>query len=161
MPARARGPLSLIDPSWLFLGAGLALVASAALIPAFEDLRQARFHRDRAAAMERFRLERLATYSAYLDAIERGDETLMRSLASTQLNLVPVGTHVALTPVRTGEDADVFRDLDPEYIAPIEPMPIGSTLERWSLDPSARLWLLAFGCFFTLVGVLPAAPRRR
>ncbi len=153
---RSRAPLFALDPSWLFLGAGLSLVVAAALIPAFDDLSQARYHRDRAVAMERYRLERLASYTAFLGAIEDGNQTLMRSLASSQLNLTPTDTELVLLPARTATSGDdVFTDLDPAYAAPPEPVPVGSTLERWSLDPRTRLWLLASGALFTLIGVLP------
>lgn len=159
---RTRGPLFLLDPSWLFLGAGLALIASAALIPAIDDLRAARFHRDRAVAMERYRLERLANYTSFLTALEGRHPTLMRSLATSQLNLVPEGTEIVVFPAAThDEGADVFARLDPAYVAPEPPEPVGSTLERWSLDPTTRLWLIASGAFFTLLGVLPGVTPNR
>ena len=163
MPPRAPlNPLAILDPAWLFLLAGVTLVIAAALIPAFDDLKDAQHHRDRAVAMERYRLERLATHTAFLGALETEDQTLLRSLAATQLNRVPMNDEVLLLPIRTGDAGqDVFTDLDPEYAAPPAPQPVGSTLERWTLDPSSRLWLLALGVFCILLGVLPSAGTQR
>lgn len=155
-------PLSIIDPTWLFLGAGITLVVAAALIPAFDDLADARYHRERALAMERYRLEKLATHTAYLSALETEDPTLLKNLAATQLNRAPAGDEILLLPARTNDAGrDVFTELDPAYIAPEPPAGVGSTLERWTLNPTSRLWLLALGVFCVLLGVLPsAAPKR-
>lgn len=153
---RPLAPLSILDPSWLFLLAGLALVASAVLIPAFDDLTQARHHRDRAVAMEAYRNERLANYTGYLGALDARDETLMRSLAASQLNLTPRGTELLVLPARSGgAGSDVFAQLDPVYTPPEPPTKVGSTLERWAMQPRTRLWVIAFGALCVLVGILP------
>ncbi|MEM1423486.1 MAG: hypothetical protein AAGH64_05725, partial [Planctomycetota bacterium] len=108
-----------------------------------------------------YRLERLATHTAFLAALEAEDETLLRSLAASQLNRAPVGDEIVLIPARTGDAGqEVFTDLDPVYTSPEAPARVGSTLERWSLNPSTRLWLLALGVFCILLGVLPGASPR-
>ena len=86
----------------------------------------------------------------------------MRSLAASQLNRQPADTELVLLPARTNSVGDdLFADLDPEYTAPEAPEPVGSTLERWTLDPSTRLWLLAGGACCVLLGVLPGVSTTR
>ena len=78
--------------------AGLGVLISTVLIPAIDDLEQARWQRDRAAAIERHRVERLERYGAYLDAVMRAEESVVLALAAEQLNRVPAGSQ-PLIPV--------------------------------------------------------------
>ena len=42
----------MIDPGWLFILAGMGVLAAVVLIPASENLQRARWQRDRALAVE-------------------------------------------------------------------------------------------------------------
>jgi hypothetical protein len=174
MPASARQPKRLprplfrIDTGWLFLTAGCAIIAATVLIPAKLDLDQALWQRDRAIAIEGHRLERLARYGAYLDALRREDQSLVLSLAALKLNMSPVD-RVPLGPFidPATTSASVFPGLEPPPLeiaaAPIPPArnPRASTLERWTTDETVRLWLIGAGVLCALVGLLPAAVTQR
>lgn len=151
-------PRPAIDSGWLLLLSGVTLLASALLIPAADELAHARWQRDRTIALERAHLERLDRHRAYLDALERGDEALARSLVTTQLNLIPED-HAPLD-LDGPPDADVFAALEPA--PPTLPVRTthDSTLSRLALGPSSRLWLIAVGALLTLVGLLPPSVSR-
>lgn len=155
------GPLFRFDAGWLYLVSGCALIAATVLIPATRDLREAQWHRDRALAVEQWRSKRLENYSAYLDALDRGDESLALSLAQTQLNLAPEGKQ-ALVDVSQDwpGDASVFDALEPEFAPAIRPQEASTLLGRLATGERSRLWLLALGGMLLLVGLMPAESER-
>lgn len=159
--AARRRPLVSIDAGWLFLLAGLAILAATTLIPAYEDLAEARWQRDRAVAIERHRLQRLDRYGAYLDAVQRGEESVVLALAAEQLNKVPVGWKPLLPVAEPGlRGASVFPPLEPPPLRINERPKVDSTLERLATGETSRLWLLICGAVCVLLGVLPAARPR-
>ena len=156
----------MADPGWLFLVAGLAVLASVMLIPAQDDLESARWQRDRALAIERHRLERLERYAAYLDAVDRGDEAVLRSLAAMQLNKAPAGwIPVSLDeagglvsdPARA--TASVFPALEPEPLKIEERVKVRTTLSDLVTGKDSRWLMLIGGAVCVLIGVLPTARR--
>lgn len=158
---RVAGPLFRLDPGWLFLVSGAAILSATVLIPAADDLARAKHERDRARAAERWHAKRLENYSAYLDALQRRDPTLVLSLASTQLNLAPVDKQAMLDASDLSlPPADVFAGLDPSFTgAAALPRP-RSLLQRWTTDDRTRPWLIAGGALSVLVGLMPATRRR-
>jgi hypothetical protein len=158
--ARAR-PLFRLDPGWLFLLSGIALVSATVLIPAFDDLRKAEWNRDRARAVENYRKARLSNYSEYLDAARHEDRTLVVSLAATQLNLAPADKQAMLDTTQVGlPPVDIFSPLEPAFKHPPTPAAPRSTLQRWATDSHIRPWLLGAGGLFMLIGLLPASRAR-
>lgn len=153
-------PLFRLDPGWLFLLPGAALIAATLLIPAWEDVREARHERNRILLEERFRAQRLEHYAEYLDAAKRQEPGLILALTAAQLNELP--GH--LTPIVTEVDgkalaATPFADLEPTPPIPAEYRPADSTLARWTMNDRIRPWLFVAGAAMVLTGVLPAARR--
>jgi len=160
--ANPRPLLAPIDPGYLFLIAGLALLASAALIPAQQDLADARWRRDAALAHEHTHNQRLARYQHYLDALERTDPTVVESLAISQLNILPERAEpIATTPANQTDAASIFRSLEPAPTKVPEPHQRQSTLASLVTDRNARLWVIAFAAICILYSVLPRAQRQR
>lgn len=157
----ARG-LSRLDPGWLFLLAGLTILSATVLIPAQDDLAEARLQRDRAMAFEERATARLERYSDYLDALSRRDETLVTSLVATQLNLAPAGRSVLpLAGEPDAFDASVFRDLEPAA-TPMPELHLADTaLRRLTTGRHSRLWMIAGGAMCLLIGLMPPATRVR
>lgn len=158
----ARPLLAPLDPGWLFLLAGLALLAAAVLIPAQQDLADARWRRDAALAHEHNRLERLHRYETYLEAVRHNDPELVRSLAASQLGLVRRGAE----PVNSHRhpnllSASVFRQLEPGAVTVASPPEPTSTLARLVTSRRTRLWVIAFAAVCVLVGTLPGAGSSR
>jgi hypothetical protein len=156
-------PLFRFDPGWLFLGAGLALLAATVLIPARDDLQQAELVLAKANAERAHAAQRLANYAEFLEALNREDEDLMLQLAAKHLNLTPRDREPIL-----GVGAEISGDGIIDTYAALEPAPPGefvritpnSMLFRWSTDDRSRLWLLAGGSLLTLIGLLPASTAR-
>lgn len=151
-----RAPISYLDPGWLYLLAGIALVAATIIIPAVRDLDLVRHQRDRALAMEQHRIERLKRYEDYLGALERREPALIMALAASQLNQIPRGRTLILdTPDPALPSASVFAELEPApprlpvYQAP------NSILYRWTTSEQARPWLLVAGSICMLMGLMP------
>lgn len=153
---------SLFDPGWLFLIAGLAILAVTVLIPAKDDLDEARWLRDRALAVEHHRLDRLERYDHYLQSLDNADQSLIQSLAASQLNQIPAD-RVPLpgTTDTTRSSASVFPALEPEPLVLQDRHKVGSLLERWTTHDRTRVWLIGGGALCVLVGLLPAARGRR
>jgi hypothetical protein len=157
-------PLFRIDPGWLFLAAGLALLAATVLIPANDDLQQAELVLAKAKAQRAHSAERLANYSEFLDALNRGDEELVLQLAATHLNLAPAGRQPVLgVGAQNAPDGpiDTFAALEPAPPGEFVRVPPDSMLHRWSTGDRSRLWLLAGGSLLTLIGLMPPGTQGR
>lgn len=159
--ARRSRPIVLFDPGWLFLIAGLAILAATVLIPAKDDLEEARWLRDRALAVEQHRQDRLGRYSDYLKSLDDADQSLIQSLAASQLNQIPDDRVPLPGATETGlSSASVFPALEPDPLLLEDRAKVGSMLERWTTDDRTRIWLIAGGAFCVLIGLLPQAARR-
>ncbi len=160
-PKAQRTPL-LVDPGWLFLLAGLALLGATVLVPASSDVTAVRFQRERALAIENHRLKRLSRYEEYLAALDTREPSLVLSLAASQLNEIPEG-HAPI-PGQAGRgtmgatsDASVFPSLEPAPLRLPEMHTSESMLDRWTSSSSGRLWLIVGGAASVLIGLLPAS----
>lgn len=159
-----RSGTGLVDPGWLFLLAGVALIGATVLIPAADDLRHAQYLRDAAVQIKAHRDERIEGYEQYLEAVKSQDRSLVMSLAASQLNQIPAdrapipgmsdGTPRALT------NASVFPALEPPPLALPERVEVDSLLKRLATGETTRLWLIAAGAAFVLIGVLPKTKTR-
>lgn len=155
-PSQEAAVAPLIDAGWLFLIAGVALLGATLLIPAADDLAEARWIRDRALAVENHRMARLSRYEEYLGALENKDPSLVLSLAASQLNQIPADT--AIIPgleIAPDADASVFLALEPPPLVLPERKVIDSRLQRWATDSSKRVWLLAGSALLIMIGLLP------
>lgn len=164
MPRDRRIPLIPFDAGWLFLLPGLALLSATVLIPTYNDLLDARWSRDRSAAIEQNRLDRLNRYGMYLDALEREDPSVVKSLAASQLNMIPESFEPLAPPKDPSNvPATVFPLLepDPSVLASVPPAREKSRLEIWSSSDRTRVWLIVAGGFCVLIGLLPPASRSR
>jgi len=149
-------PLFRVDPGWLFLIAGCVMISATVLVPAQDDLLEAHAFREKALALESYRAGVLAKHTAYMQAIDAQDETVILDLAATQLNLVPKGKTVLLAP-NVGSDAPVsiLASLDVPYVRPVPPSAPDTVLHRLTSHPRARLLILAASAVAILYGLLP------
>lgn len=157
-----RRALISLDPGWLFLISGIAIIAAVVLIPAQHDLEDARWQRDRAVSIEQHRIERLERYGRYLAAAKSGDECVLLSLGATQLNVTPADRVPLLpTPDVSRTSASVFPSLEPGPLRlPNVPRDRDlSMLERLTVNNTTRLWLIAAGVMCVLFGLLPETSR--
>lgn len=151
----------LLDPGWLFIIAGLGLLAAVVLIPAQRDLEEARFIRDRALQLEESRVERLRRHQEFLTALEEQQPALVMSLAASQLNRIPGDrAPVGGMPEQVRSSASVFPALEPPAVEPIRQRTVDSKLSRWATGETSRLWMIAGGAFLVLIGLLPGSVRR-
>jgi len=148
------------DPGWLFLLAGIALLAAIVLVSAADDLAETRYARDTALVLRDLHAERLARHEAYLAAIDDANPAVIEQLTVTQLNaLTPGKKSLPGTAIPVSRTASVFGELEP----PARPAPrrdrVGSALERWATG-DGRIWMIGAGGLLLLLGVLPASRSR-
>lgn len=153
------GPL--LDPGWMFLVAGVAILAAVVLLPAQDALDASRLAVARMHAVQENRGERLERYQRYLSAVQRKDADVVRSLAATQLNQAPEGQELLLAGVGHAEvrSASVFQALEPTPLELPQRLSEPSLLQRWATDARGRLWLIAAGAVCLFIGLLPPARR--
>ena len=150
----------LFDPGWMFLIAGLVLVASATLVPATYDLWVMRAQLKHLEAQELENAGRLAAYERFIGDLADADPQLVRRLAASQLNLVPRGERpmiVASTAQRPPLDW-VESSVQPVR-ASVAPFP-DSLLSRLTLGRKA-LWIAGAGAMCMFLGLLSAPLRLR
>lgn len=162
-PAQTAIPADrpILDPGWLFLIAGLGVLGATLLVPAADDLDEARWKRDQALAVETHRSQRLANYHSYLKAVEEGQKPLVMALAASQLNQIPADRSPipGLTETKHA-DASVFGALEPEPLVLKDRPQAASLLHTLCTDPKLRLWTLAVGAITLMLGLLPASRAR-
>lgn len=139
--------------------AGVLLIGATLLIPALDQVAEARWQRDAARAVEQRSLARLENHARYLEALNDRNPDLIRALVATQLRQAPSGVALTALPAVSG-DAQVFTDLEPPPVNFPPRRRAGSTLERWTMSPGIRPWLLAGGTLCVLLGLLPGVAGR-
>lgn len=162
MSVEAGSSRPFVDPGWLYLIAGVAILGSTVLIPAAEDLEEAKLLRDRALAQETHKQERIQRYQGYLKAVESREPSLVYALAASQLSLMPADRGLISAPetdART-RSASVFPALEPPPLVLPEREKRASRLERLATDSRSRLWMIAGGSASVLLGLV-TGPRRR
>ena len=148
----------LFDPGWMFVIAGLVLVASAALVPATYDLWVMRTQLRHLDAQERENFNRLEAYSKFVHDLDAAEPQLVRRLAASQLNLVPRGERPLIVARSARETPIEWVDAT---IAPVRatvvPFP-DSLLSRLTLGRKA-LWIAGAGVMCIFLGLLSAPLR--
>ncbi|QKK06916.1 MAG: hypothetical protein HND58_01245 [Planctomycetota bacterium] len=80
---------------------------------------------------------------------------MVRALAASQLNLVPVSQAAIMEvddPARS--DVSVFPSLEPTPIRLPELQLVESRLARWARDDGSRLWLIVSGSLMVFIGLM-------
>jgi hypothetical protein len=152
---------AVIDPGWLFLVAGIGIIAATVLIPAQEDLDEARWKREVALGHEFHRRERINRYEEYVSALDRREPSLVYALAASQLNEIPEDRGVigGLGDARSA-NVSVFPALEPPPMESTERRKTVSYLQKLTTQDSTRLWMLAGGMACVMIGMLPSARSR-
>lgn len=154
---------ALLDPGWLFLFAGIVLLSAVLILPAQEDLDEAKLFLARVHAAEQHRADRLERYQKYHAAVERGEPQVLLSLAASQLNQAPQGQEL-LVPGDAGaahaRDASVFDALEPPPLAMPQRATEPSMLQKWASEPRSRLVLIGAAALCLLIGLLPPTKAR-
>jgi hypothetical protein len=146
-------PLFRIDPGWLFTLAGLAVMVSAALLPAELDLHGLRQQRASIEAREAWNRQRLQAYDRFLSDLDRADPSLLRRLAASQLNLMPKGERPLLMATSIEHTVSDWIDAT---VPPFEfkPAPAPDTLLARLAEGPRRLWLMAGGAMSVFLGLV-------
>jgi hypothetical protein len=150
------GPVSIIfDPGWLFMLAGLALVAAAVLVPASYDLWVLRAQQQQLAAQEAENYKRLDAYSQFASSLQAADPQLVRRMAASQLNRMPKGeTPLLLSTTANQTPLDWVDASVQPVVANVAPFP-DSLLSRLTLGRKA-LWVAGAGVMCVFLGILLA-----
>ena len=152
-----RGSI-FFDPGWMFVVAGLVLVASAALVPATYDLWVMRTQLRHLDAQERENFSRLEAYSKFVTDLDSAEPQLVRRLAASQLNLVPRGERPIIVAGSAKRNPIEWVD---DTVAPVRavilPFP-DSLLSRLTLGRKA-LWIAGAGVMCIFLGLLSAPLR--
>jgi len=144
-----------LDPAWLYLIAGLTVIAATVLVGAERNLQDVQWQRRRALALETHRIDRIRRYDAYLAALDRHDPALVLSLVASELNELPVN-RVPLQDPKAPRQA-VFASLEPPRLVLPDRAVNDSLLSRLATAERTRPVLLSFGALCLLVALLPAA----
>jgi hypothetical protein len=146
-------PLFRIDPGWLFTLAGLAVMVSAALLPAERDLHDLRQQLAAIEFREARNSERLAAYDRFLKDLSDRDPVLLRRLAASQLNLMPEGQEPLLMATSIEHTvSDWIEATVPE--SAFEPALPPDTLLSRLADGERRLWLMGGGAMVVFLGLV-------
>jgi hypothetical protein len=149
---------AFFDPTWLFVLAGVAMLAATVLVAAQDDIDDARFARDQVLAVEAHRETRLNNYKEFLAALDERQPALIESLASSQLNQIPAERAAIPGTVHDNTvDASVFPALEPPPVQLPQRTRVNSVLRHLATSDATRIWLLAGSALCILLGLLPAS----
>jgi|GEM_PF-6862939 len=153
--------LAWVDPGFLFVIAGCALLAAITLIPARAGLAQAQAAHNQAAREERLAMERLKLHSDFLDMLHAGDSDALEAVAADQLRQAPPGKTL-LAPMTRGTSApgQTLRWLEPRArtvasAATANTKTPMSLLARIAMDDQSRLVVMTLAAAVVFAGLLP------
>lgn len=163
---RVTAPL----PGWIFLTAGLSLVALAILVPAWTDVRE----KDWQVGVMRLQAKTLAeqaeNYKEFHAALAADDPVLLERLAYYHLRLKPAGTQAVSLMNSTGKGNNephvptVEELLHRPVPTPGENMPaykpLNTRLIRLTRNNVTRVGLIAAGFLCVIAGLTSVVPRR-
>lgn len=150
---RADRKSLLFDPGWLFVFAGLVLMASAVLVPASYDLWVLRAQQQQLAAQEQENYNRLEAYARFTTALKVNDPQLVRRLVASQLNRIPKGERALLLAGTANQTPLQWVDASVEKVVPhVTPFP-DTLLSRLTLGRKA-LWVAGAGAMCVFLGLL-------
>jgi hypothetical protein len=145
-----------IEAGWLYLSAGLVLIASVAIIGPLDDLAVIQYRRDRLAALERSSTDQLEAYLTFLEALEDEDPALLGRLVAAQMNRIPENEEpVGL--IGTELDAHVDHWIQ-SSVRPVKVVAAPKLRQSWLRRLSTgeyRVWTLLAGAVMVFVGLLP------
>jgi len=150
---RRTAPLFRPDPGWLFTLAGLAVMVSAALLPAERDLHALRQQVAALESREAYNTQRLAAYDRFMRDLGERDPALVRRLAASQLNLMPEGEQPLLMATSIEHTVSDWIEATVEQPT-FTPVPPPDTLLTRLADGSRRLWLMGGGAMIVFLGLV-------
>ncbi len=162
--SRAQRALFQFDPGWPFVVTGLGLIVAGVLIPAQRDLHDLRGSLTVHQALLEHSERRLDAYDAFVTEVNAGEPQLVRRLAASQLNRMPVDERpFVMLPTMNATVSDWIDDSEPLVVPTPNEFP-DTLLSRLATGPR-RLWVLASGVFLVFVGLVfttaPAVSPRR
>lgn len=132
-PRHHRLLRAVIDPGWLFLLTGLALISAAILIPPADTLAQLDYQTAVLEQDELAALDMLEAYCRFQDEVIDADPVLVERLAAAYFNQIPSDAE-ALAIVGVSLDARVDQWIS-DTIVPRDPVPApeykNTILRRW------------------------------
>ncbi len=139
--------------------AGLLVLAAAMLVPAWRDVEQVTYERQRLAAEVDLATRRLDRTQAVREAMQQGDAVIQDRLVAWQLNLLPSGETAIAREMHPGGVLGWIDDgLAP---APVARSPVPPTPLEVLVSGSGRLWVLGVGTLLTFVGVVGVGGQAR
>ena len=148
----------LFDPGWMFVIAGLVLVAAAALVPATYDVWVMRTQLRHLDAQERENAARIEAYERFVKDLDAAEPQLVRRLAAAQLNLFPRGERPVTVAASARQTPVQWVDATVQPVqAKVTPFP-DSLLSRLTLGRKA-LWIAGAGVMSIFLGLLSAPLR--
>jgi hypothetical protein len=128
-------------------------MVSSALLPAELDLHDLRQQRAAIAAREHWNRKRLAAYDRFLLELDRGDPSLLRRLAASQLNLMPKGEQPLLMATSIEHTVSDWIEATAPAME-FRPQPPPDTLLARLAEGQRRLWLMAGGAMSVFLGIV-------
>jgi len=161
LPSTRPAAPPLLDPGWLFLIAGVALLGACILLPALEDAAEVKFRRDLVLSVETHRDLRLSRYEEFIGAVDSRNPQLIISLAESQLNQIPIDRG-SLSTTSNPQDgtqsaaanASVFPSLEPAPLVLTKRAKQLSRLEGLTTNEGTRKWVLVVGAISVLIGLI-------
>jgi len=150
---RLTKPVVVVDPGWLFIIAGLMMIASAMLIPPQMQLHSLRQKVGSLRVQEHRSHERLRAYSDFLATLEEEDAVLLKRLVAAQLNLIPQSEVPLLVAASAAEPVTTWIESTvrvPPHAASEFPR---TRLVDLVTGPD-RQWVLGGACVCLFMGIL-------
>lgn len=145
---------------WILLLAGVAVVSLTVLAPAWLDVRELDAQYRVMHRRERLLEMQHRGYVRLTDAVRENDPLLMQRIAQLQLNVRPAGAEPlqAFLPIADAPAPSVERWVQP-WLPPIDPEALRTAypdtrLVRLVTGPTTRPWVLAFGGWLILLGLM-------
>ncbi|MEE2907216.1 MAG: hypothetical protein VX527_05215 [Planctomycetota bacterium] len=150
-------PARWVDPGWLFVLVGLAMLASGMLLPAWRENQSLQHQLEHARSAEARIQGRLARSTMMLDQLHTDDE-VARRVTRADLNLLDPGDEPILRDLSSPSDVLQWLDASAQQADDLGPLNLASMGPRSTLEIMAtgtrRLWFLGAGAMCLCIGLV-------
>ncbi|MBG80554.1 MAG: hypothetical protein CMJ39_07595 [Phycisphaerae bacterium] len=155
----------LIDPGWLFIVIGLAVLASGLLLPSWREKLELRSQLTHADLVESQMKNRMMKSTSMLDDLSQGDDSVISRVSMSDRNMLQPGDEPVIRDLEA--PSEVLQWLDASIhqqetrgAAVVASMVPRSQLEQLATGPW-RLWFLGAGAMCLCLGLVLGPSRQK
>ena len=163
--ARPVEVLGLIDPGWLFIVIGLAVLASGLLLPSWREKLELESQLDYSGLVESQMKNRMVKSTSMLDQLSHGDQSVIKRVSMSDRNVLQSGDEPVMRDLEAPSEVLQWLDASIRQREAHDATILASIASRSQLEQLAtgpwRLWFLGGGAMCLCLGLVLGPSRQK